>query len=85
MQGISEMHDIPKMRNLSAFAMVMNLIIGSLLMIFWVVDKGRVRRRSFSAVYSFRLSLLLMYFCGSLIPKSLSRAQAFYIMADRLT
>ena len=30
MQGIPEMHDIPTMRDVSAFTMVRNLIIGSL-------------------------------------------------------
>ena len=29
MQGIPEMHDIPTMRDVSAFTMVRNLIIGS--------------------------------------------------------
>ena len=40
MQGIPEMHDIPKMKDVSAFTKVMDLIIGSLLMIFGSSIRG---------------------------------------------
>ena len=83
------MHDIPKMRDVSVFTMVMNRIIGRYH--WFIIDDFLGRRLGASSATEFFNGLLISFessfdgFCGSLIPKSLSRAQAFYIMADRLT